>query len=158
MKVSKGGVVGTAIMKPMPRVAGFSLIEMMIVLVVAGILFYVALPAYQNSVLKSNRNIARGTLMDVASREEQHFINNKAYTDALTALGLPANYYLDRNGDQSIAGDAIYIVTLSTVGGGYSITAAPQNKQVKDTRCGSLTLNNLGVKGETGTLDPEDCW
>jgi type IV pilus assembly protein PilE len=66
----------------------------MIVIVIAGILFFVALPAYQNSVLKSNRAAGRGVLLDVASRQEQYFINNKQYADALPDLGYPATYYV----------------------------------------------------------------
>lgn len=137
---------------------GFTLIELMIVLVVAGILLFVALPGYENTVIKSNRNTARGVLMDVASKEEQHFINNKAYTASLADLGLPATYYVDRKTEQSTAADAIYEISLSTTGGGYTITATPRNRQTKDTQCASLTLNNLGVKGETGSLTTAECW
>ena len=56
---------------------GFTLIELMIVIVIVAVLLAVALPAYQDSVIKSNRSAGRGILLDVASRQEQYFINNK---------------------------------------------------------------------------------
>ena len=139
------------------RSQGFSLIELMIVLVVAGILFFVALPAYQNSVLKSNRAAARGVLLDLASRQEQYFINNKEYADALTDLGLPATYYVDNQAEIVAQGDAVYLITLSTVNN-FTVSAVPQNRQTKDSQCGTLTYNRMGVKGESGSLSPSECW
>ena len=156
--VNVAQTVGRARVMQSANSRGFTLIELMIVLVIAGILVFVALPGYENTIIKSNRNTARGALMEVAALEEQFFINNKAYTATLADLGLPATYYVDRKAEQSAAADAIYQITLAAAGGGYTITAAPQNRQTKDTQCGTLTLNNLGVKGESGSLDPEDCW
>ena len=140
------------------RNKGFTLIEMMIVIVVVGILTFVALPAYQNSVLKSNRSAAKGVLFNVASRLEQYFINSKAYTNQLDDLGLPAAYYVDNQADVAPADSAIYLINLSTVGGGYSISAVPQNFQTKDKQCSSFTLTDLGVKAATGSLSATQCW
>ena len=138
---------------------GFTLIEMMIVLIILGVLIMVALPAYQNSVIKSNRVAGRGVLMDLASRQEQFFINNKSYTNSLTDLGLPADYYVDNQAERVALADAIYQINLSTVGGnGYTLSAVPLNRQTKDTQCQSLTLNGIGQKTESGTLTASECW
>jgi type IV pilus assembly protein PilE len=138
---------------------GFTLMELMIVLVILAVLTMVALPAYENSVIKSNRVAGRGVLLDVASRQEQYFINNKTYTDLLTDLGLPANYYVDNQADQVSQSAAIYRIDLTTVGGnGYTVSAVPLNRQTKDSQCQTLTLNGVGVKTESGTLTVADCW
>ena len=139
------------------RNKGFTLIELMIVIVVVAILTAVALPAYQNSVLKSNRSAAKGVLFNVASRLEQFFINSKEYTDDLEELGLPAAYYIDNQSDVAPAASGIYLINLSTVGGGYSISAVPQKFQAKDKQCGTFTLTDLGVKTATGSLAAQ-CW
>ena len=59
------------------RVSGFTLIELLVVVVMLTVLLTVALPMYQDSVVRSNRAAARGMLQDVVMRQEQFFINNK---------------------------------------------------------------------------------
>ena len=56
---------------------GFTLIEMMIVLVILGLLILVALPAYQQQILKTKRSLGKGELLEVLARQEQFFVNNK---------------------------------------------------------------------------------
>ena len=71
------------------RSAGFTLIELMIVVIVLGILTAIAVPAYQNSVLKGNRAVAKAKLLDVAARQEAYFGDNKVYTNSLAFFGFP---------------------------------------------------------------------
>lgn len=57
-----------------------------------------------------------------------------------------------------------YIITttsdMTTTPPSYLITAAPQGGQLSnDTRCGTLTLNQLGIKTRSGTASAvSDCW
>ena len=53
-----------------PSVRGFTLVELMIVIVIVAILLAVALPSYQNSVQKGRRADAKAALLDVANRQE----------------------------------------------------------------------------------------
>ncbi|RLA45373.1 MAG: hypothetical protein DRQ97_09830 [Gammaproteobacteria bacterium] len=142
---------------------GFSLIELMIVLVIAGVLFFVALPAYQNSILKSNRSVGRGVLMDVVSRQEQFFINNKSYATSLEDLGLDPDrddkYLVDDKAQAVTAeSDAIYrieIIAISTL----AYSATPLSRQVKDRHCNILTLEQIGTRDVSGaTLTKSECW
>jgi type IV pilus assembly protein PilE len=143
---------------------GFTLIELMIVLVIAGILFYVALPAYQNSIIKSNRSVGRGMIMDVASRQEQYFINNKAYTDDLTKLGYDADpFYINDQADRSATSgnQAIYKIDLNLLSTlAYSVTATPVpgSRQAKDNRCQAFTLSSAGAKTNSGPGAVSECW
>jgi type IV pilus assembly protein PilE len=140
--------------------AGFTLIELMIVVIIVGVLLAVALPAYQNSVLKSNRSAARGVLMTVLSREEQYFINNKIYTVNLSSIGLPASYYIDNQAEQVASGDSIYKIELINLSTFTGVQAIPQNIQLKDANCSTLTLSRTGAKTASGKFssDPSQCW
>ena len=148
----------------MKRQGGFTLIEVMIVVVIVAVLLTIALPAYQNSVIKGNRAAGRGILLDVASRQEQYFINNKVYADTLAKLGYGVDgsdqFYLDNQGEKSSASNAetVYIVSLSTVPAPYAITASVRGLQVKDTRCGNFTVTAAGAKTNSGSGSYAECW
>ena len=134
---------------------GFTLMELMIVIAIVAILVSVALPAYQNSVLKSNRVAGKGVLLDVASRQEQSFINNKEYADTLLKLGLPAAYYIDSENTNNVtSGAATYLITISRpTTTTFTVTAAPQNRQARD-QCGTYTLTESNVR----TPSTARCW
>ena len=140
---------------------GFSLIEMMIALAIAGILFFVALPGYQYAVLKSTRASARAALLDVMSRQEQYVVNNKRYGTALAEIGLPEPYYIDNKGEAVGAALSSYRVSLDVLDGAYlGVTARPMNRQASDSGCLAFSLSVIGARAVTGTLSasPGDCW
>ena len=58
--------------------AGFTLVEMLVALAIAGILFFVALPGYQYAVIKSTRAAARGALLDIVSRRSSILLTTSA--------------------------------------------------------------------------------
>jgi type IV pilus assembly protein PilE len=53
------------------RHSGFTLVELMIVVVVASILVAIAVPSYQYEVQKARRTDARNAILDIAAREER---------------------------------------------------------------------------------------
>ena len=62
---------------------GFSLVELMIVVVIIGILAAVAIPAYFNHVLRSRQADAYHNLLDLKSAQEMYYsLENKYYTTA----------------------------------------------------------------------------
>lgn len=140
---------------------GFSLLEMMVALAVAGIVFSVALPGYQNAVLKSGRSAARASLLEVLARQEQFFVNNKAYATRFDSLGLPDPYFVDSRGDAVAMSSATYRVKLDVLDGSYSgVTAAPVNRQADDAACMAFSLSRIGIRTVSGTLSarPAECW
>jgi type IV pilus assembly protein PilE len=73
-------------MTPKRRDRGFTLIELMIVVVIVGILAGIAYPSYQTYVRKSNRATTQAFLMDAAQRQAQYFLDNRAYAPDLATL------------------------------------------------------------------------
>lgn len=127
----------------MPK--GFSLIELMIVVVIIGVLASIAIPSYQNHVIKSNRSAAQGYMLKIASREEQYLLDARTYTDIATlSLTQPS----ETTGKYTFA---VTVATATTDPGyiagvalpQYTITATATGSQLSD---GDLTLHNSGTK------------
>ena len=96
----------TTLKTPGRRDAGFTLVELMIVVVIVGILVTVALPAFQNQVIRGNRTAAQAEMLDIANRHQQFLLSNRTYMDKtmLEASG----YSLDPD----VARHYVYTITL----------------------------------------------
>ena len=125
---------------------GGTIIELMIVLVIAAILLSLAYPSYVDYVRKSKRGDAQQALMNWSVNQEIWRSNHPAYasTTDMPAADLE-NYTMSTTG------------TLD--GNEYTLQAAAKagNDQNNDearngTSCATLTLNSNGVKA------PADCW
>lgn len=137
---------------------GFTLIELMIVVIVIGILAAVALPNYWNSVMKSRRSSAQSALLDLASREARYYTTNNAYTADLGKLGYPAGATTIAVPDDN--NNHFYDLaapTLDADGNGFTLKATPAGSQAKDTECATFTYTSLGVRDSTGTASTS-CW
>ena len=67
------------------RVAGFTLMEVMITVAIIGILAAVALPNYFDYVTRSKIVEAKTNLADMRTRLEQYFLDNRSYPAACVA-------------------------------------------------------------------------
>jgi type IV pilus assembly protein PilE len=139
---------------PSRRVAGFTLIEMMVVITIATILLGIAVPSYTSQMRKSRRTEARTALLDLASREERFFSTNSAYTIVPGNLGYAGNNF------PIPVGSSYYQIGVTlTATGGFSATATPINAQVGDnTQCGAFTIDNTGLQTVSGAAGPKTCW
>lgn len=140
---------------------GFTLIEMLVALVIAGILLCVALPGYQYAMIKSGRTAARGALLDVVSRQEQYFVNHKRYAISLENFGLGKDYFVDRQGEAVGRRSAVYHIRLYLIDGAYAgVEAIPLNGQTADSGCMTFTLSSVGVRSVSGahSSNPPECW
>lgn len=131
---------------------GFTLIELMIVVLVIAVLAGLALSAYTKQVRKSRRAEAKQALSELMLREEKWRSNNIAYgtcDEALApstcvSLNSGLNYY------------TVALVAASNTATAYQFTATPKADQTKDS-CGTLSVSmNAGAIGKTPTT--VGCW
>lgn len=140
-------------MKSLKRAGGFSLIELMVVVVIIGILAAIAFPSYRQYVIRGHRSAAETLMMKIASRQEQYMLDARAYTAALTGAG-SINLAASEESYTCTAAqcaNAFYTITVALVAGpppGYTITATAIGTQTTDIAC-TLTLDSLGTKAYT---------
>ena len=140
---------------------GFTLIEVMMVVVITALLLMIALPAYQQQLQKTRRSLARAELLEVMARQEQYFLNHRQYAPLLTDLGYPASpYAIDASGNDlaATAAGRIYLIDLATLSNGFALYATPQLAQSGDRGCATLGLTSIGLKSASGSSITEDCW
>jgi len=132
------------------EINGFTLLEMLIVVAIAGILASVAYPQYTEYVKRAARADAMVLLLDAANKQEQYYADNRSYTDDLSLINVPTT---SENGYFTIA------VEVPDAGTSFTITAtAAAGAVAGDTACTTFTITDTGVKGSTGTSDTDDCW
>jgi len=151
-----------------PRMSGFTLVELMIVVGIATILVAIAVPNYLAQVRQSRRTEAKTALLDLAGREESFYsTNGSLYTAAAAALGYAAmpfqtnsGYYQVRVSCVAAAGNALACDPNANAPAGpsYYLTATPLGSQVNDAQCTSFSVDSLVNQFTTGTLGAQQCW
>jgi len=153
-----------------PREAGFTLIELMVVVVIVTILLSIAVPSYMSQVRRSRRVEAKTAILDLAGREESFFsTNGSAYTNVPANLGYAGGFGVP-------IGSGYYQITVCspassncTAGLGmpnppaapsYTIVATPVagTSQVNDTQCTAFAVDSTGQQYAAGTGGTAYCW
>lgn len=120
---------------------GFTLIELMVVMLIVGLLASIGYPMFTEQLVKASRSAAQSFMMEVASRQERHLLDARGYTDVLGPGGL----------NMSIPADVsrAYAITLvadnSSTPPIYTVVATPQvgTRQQND---GILSLDSFGMR------------
>jgi type IV pilus assembly protein PilE len=163
---------------PLPPAAsssrGFTLIELMVVVVLATILLSIAVPSYMSQIRQSRRTEAKTAILDLAGREERYLTTNPSgYTSNPTFLGYGSF------GVGNPIGSGYYYLTVcspatATCAPGlnmpnppaapsYTIVAtpAPGQSQVNDLQCQAFAVDSAGQQyaaDSAGTDQTKYCW
>lgn len=132
--------------------AGFSLIEIAIVVVVLAIIAMIALPSYQRAMQKSRRAEGKAFLHTILAAQERHYTTTNRYTDDPTATGMPGSIESQPGRFYTIASMRISDEAQTVV-----VTVQPQGSQVGDP-CGNLSLDSKGRRDADGQSASQTCW
>ena len=143
------------------RQHGITLMELLIVVAIISMIAAFAYPSYTEYVVRTKRTAATTTLLQIADRQQQFWMDNKRYADDLTDLGYGGNpYWVSDQGNSVVAGDsdAVYVFGLVNVTPtAYVAFGVPVNQQqVRDTKCGAMTVDQAGARRSYGTEN--NCW
>jgi type IV pilus assembly protein PilE len=155
--------------RPFGGAAGFTLIELMVVITIGAILLSIAIPSYQSQIRKSRRTDARNAVLDLASREERYLSVYNLYSQTPSDLGyatapattwagvgaIGSGYYT-----LSVRANAPDPTTAPPTPPTYIITATATGTQLKDTDCRTFTVNQLGQQTATDSSGAATtaCW
>jgi type IV pilus assembly protein PilE len=128
------------------RSGGFTLLELLVVMTVIAILASVAIPTYQQSVMRSRRTDARVAMNALATRLERCLTQFGAYDADECDIESPTD-----------SPEGFYQVSVVRDAAAYTLTAEPQGAQADDTACGTLSMTSTGLRAATGET-PDRCW
>ena len=120
--------------RPPARRAGFTLIELMIGVAIAGVLAAVAYPSFREQIDKSRRADAIEALIGAQMAQERWRANQAAY-GSLGEIGVAA-----------ITGAGHYTLEVTAAGtSGYELLASARGTQRADAECRHLRLSMIGA-------------
>jgi type IV pilus assembly protein PilE len=131
------------------RDSGWSLIELLVVVVALTILTLAAVPTYRTAMLRAHRTEATAALLAVAAAQERFHLQHQAYASDIEAappdgLGLPSATESGR-----------YVIAVTSAdAAAFTATATAQAGQSQDTHCAQFGLDSAGLRTATSW----DCW
>lgn len=130
---------------------GFTLVEMLVTVAIIGILAGIAYPAYQGSVIRSNRTEAERALLVTQAQLERYYTAFGTYTGALLDNGaLPpgSESRIVGKSKSPPSGTTVYNfeMTIPAAGQSYTLRARPVNTAL-NKKDGIVELNSAGQKG-----------
>lgn len=145
-----------------PRHAGFTLMEVIIVMVIIGILTAIAIPSYTAYIQRSNRADARAQMLMVTQWMERFRNENSSYdapTNSNNPPAIPLSLVCSPSTPNGLGCRNYTIAVTAATAATYALTATPVvGGPMAGDECGNLTLNSVGVRGRSGTGVMALCW
>lgn len=143
---------------------GFTLVELMIVVLLMSIILGISVPSYRAYTLRAGRIDASNVLLRIAAAQERFYLQNGTYAsdaeltvDPPNGLGFGSGKSAHGYYDLAIAPDANGL----TIGYAVTATVDPAGNQKGDADCGSLSIDQNGRRGANGgyvAAVVEKCW
>lgn len=138
--------------------AGFTLLELMIVVVVIAILAALAYFNFSRYAFRSRRVDGQSLLQKIAAAEERYYTNFNNYTTSITGAAPTGLGFTSANSEKGYYSAGVVVGAANQT---YTLTATPQGSQSTDV-CGGLGLSNTGNKTPAPTAMPQNsngsCW
>ncbi|MDB2629915.1 prepilin-type N-terminal cleavage/methylation domain-containing protein [Luminiphilus sp.] len=132
---------------------GMTLLELMIVIAIVSILASIAMPSFNNSVMKARRADARNSLFDWQLRQAEYFADNLSYANVPTVNGSEL--------DPVDSGESYYDITATNFSTTtFQMTATPKSgtTQASDSDCADYFCINQDGPLYTDPCAPQACW
>ena len=122
---------------------GFTIVELLIVIVIIGILATIGFVSFSSAQNKAKKSKAESTLSQVKSKLGEYYVDNNSYPGSSADV----TSYLTGNGGASVATDFS--------GAGYSYSATPSGCTTAAKDCTSFTLTAAKTIWNGGSSDSD---
>lgn len=128
---------------------GFTLVELLIVVVIMAILATASIAGYGRYVQRANRVDATATLLRISAAQERFYLQNDAYATTDDELRDPPPNGLGIDGSER----GLYSVALTADPGGAAVgyvataSARSDRSQVNDSDCQEFSVDQSGRRG-----------
>lgn len=150
------------------RSGGFSLIELMAVLLILALTLALALPAYHGQIVRARRVQGQAALLKLMQQQERYYSQNNRYLAFSAASGETQGqqfpWWSGDEGEQGAGRSAYELDAMAcpaaTIAQCVLLRARPGtarvDQQFRDADCGTLTLSSTGERGSSGPA--ARCW
>ena len=131
------------------KLAGITLIELMIVVVIVAVLAAIAVPNFREFSARATRNEAKAALLQVATNQERVYLESNSYTTDMTRLGFT------KAGCNNTESGAYEVCVTAADADSFNAVATYRKADAEASKCLTFQIDGRG----TTTSGPHsDCW